>query len=151
MTTASPASVGLSHQPVPSRKPSLRSGLRRASSRSQLDRAAANSSAYPSHASSRSQYAANNTSHVDSSDDEIPVPMKLSALTKALLSDGGSADQRAGHQSMVAASAASQEAQYPEHVSGVPGGREAAYKSEQFPAVLSAQLASTKSSQPRRK
>ncbi|KAK8114639.1 serine/threonine-protein kinase nak1 [Apiospora kogelbergensis] len=106
MTTTSPASVGSSHQPVPSRKPSLRSGLRRASSRSQLDRAASNSSAYPTHASSRSQYAANNTSHADSSDDEIPVPMKLSALTKALLSDGGSADQqRASHQSMVAASA----------------------------------------------
>ncbi|KAK8056270.1 TTK protein kinase [Apiospora rasikravindrae] len=107
MTTASPASVGSSHQSVPSRKPSLRSGLRRASSRSQLDRALSNSAAYPSHASSRSQYAANTTSHADSSDDEIPVPMKLSALTKALLSDGGSADQqRAAHQSMAAASAA---------------------------------------------
>ncbi|KAK7908032.1 kinase-like domain-containing protein [Apiospora marii] len=106
MTTTSPASVGSSHQSAPSRKPSLRSGLRRASSRSQLDRALSNSAAHSNHASSRSQYAANTTSHADSSDDEIPVPMKLSALTKALLSDGGSADQqRAGHQSMASSAA----------------------------------------------
>lgn len=106
MTTTSPASVGSSHQSVSSRKPSLRSGLRRASSRSRLDRAPSNSAAHPNHASSRSQYTANTTSHADSSDDEIPVPMKLSALTKALLSDGGSADQqRAGHQSIASSAA----------------------------------------------
>lgn len=43
-------------------------------------------------ATKKPDYAANPT---DSSDDEIPVPMKLSALTKALLQDGGPGAQRA--------------------------------------------------------
>lgn len=85
MATASPTPMGSGHFSAPTRKPSLRSGLRRATSRPQLDRAQSNP-APSGHASSKSQYAAN---HADSSDDEIPVPMKLSALTKALLDDGG--------------------------------------------------------------
>ncbi|KAH6660282.1 kinase-like domain-containing protein [Truncatella angustata] len=83
MAAASPTPMGSSH--LPTRKPSLRSGLRRAPSKSQLDRAQSNA-ATTAHASSRSQYAPRDA---DSSDDEIPVPMKLSALTKALLNDDG--------------------------------------------------------------
>ncbi|KAF7516576.1 hypothetical protein G7054_g14102 [Neopestalotiopsis clavispora] len=85
MATASPTPLGTIHVAVPTRKPSLRSGLRRTSSRSQLDRAQSN-------AAKSSQFAAN---HADSSDDEIPVPMKLSALTKALLNDDGVAEPAA--------------------------------------------------------
>ncbi|KAI5862651.1 kinase-like protein [Durotheca rogersii] len=73
---------------VLTRKSSLRSsGLRRAPSRSQLERAESNP--LPSAHGSKSQYAVN-----DSSDDEIPVPMKLSALTKALLNDEGAEPER---------------------------------------------------------
>lgn len=89
MAAASPTPMGNSHMSAPTRKPSLRSGLRRTSSRSQLDRAQSNAAA---HASGKSQYA---THHADSSDDEIPVPMKLSALTKALLNDDGVAEPAA--------------------------------------------------------
>lgn len=46
----------------------------------------------------------------DSSDDEIPVPMKLSALTKALLNDGGASDPAAA----AAAAAAAQPHHQPE-------------------------------------
>ncbi|KAI1123743.1 kinase-like protein [Nemania abortiva] len=77
-------------QPVAlTRKSSLRSGLRRNTSRSQLSRAESNPApaAYASRSQSRSQ--SHSQLAGDSSDDEIPVPMKLSALTKALLSDGG--------------------------------------------------------------
>ncbi|KAH7026478.1 kinase-like domain-containing protein [Microdochium trichocladiopsis] len=77
-TTASPTPAG----PAPSRKPSLRSGLRRAPSRAQPTRAESYSAA-PTYAS-KSSY-----EHHESSDDEIPVPMKLSAITKALLNDNG--------------------------------------------------------------
>jgi serine/threonine-protein kinase TTK/MPS1 len=90
MATASPTPMGSGHFSAPTRKPSLRSGLRRATSRPQLDRAQSNP-APSGHASSKSQYAATNA---DSSDDEIPVPMKLSALTKALLDDGGAVEPR---------------------------------------------------------
>ncbi|CAJ2513486.1 Uu.00g016050.m01.CDS01 [Anthostomella pinea] len=82
MTTASPTPAGPSHSSAPTRKSSLRSGLRRGPSRPQLNRAESNPG--PTANSSQAQYAAH-----DSSDDEIPVPMKLSALTKALLNDGG--------------------------------------------------------------
>ncbi|KAI1847349.1 hypothetical protein JX265_013794 [Neoarthrinium moseri] len=86
MATVSPTPLGSNNSSAPTRKPSLRSGLRRApSTRPQIDRAQSN----PGHASSHSQFAAN---HADSSDDEIPVPMKLSALTKALLNDDGAAE-----------------------------------------------------------
>ncbi|KAK9771843.1 putative Protein kinase domain-containing protein [Seiridium cardinale] len=88
MATASPTPMGSNSLSAPSRKPSLRSGLRRAPYRPHLDRAQSNpaSSAHPS---SKSHYAVHNA---DSSDDEIPVPMKLSALTKALLKDDGAVE-----------------------------------------------------------
>lgn len=88
MATASPIPMGSSHSMAPSRKPSLRSGLRRAPSKSQLDRAQSNLSS-TTRAPARAQYAVKDA---DSSDDEIPVPMKLSALTKALLNDDGVAE-----------------------------------------------------------
>ncbi|KAI1661007.1 kinase-like protein [Daldinia decipiens] len=91
MTSASPTPGASSHHPgAVTRKSSLRSGLRRAPSRSQIGRAESNIPA-PVHAvhASKSQYASN-----DSSDDEIPVPMKLSALTKALLNDEGAEQER---------------------------------------------------------
>jgi len=65
------------------RKSSLRSGLRRGALRPQLGRAESNPVPTAVNAS-QSQNAEN-----DTSDDEIPVPMKLSALTKALLDGGG--------------------------------------------------------------
>ncbi|KAI1489392.1 kinase-like domain-containing protein [Biscogniauxia mediterranea] len=88
MSTVSPTPAGSSHLSAPTRKSSLRSGLRKPSSRSQLGRAESNP-ASAAHASKLPQYAAH-----DSSDDEIPVPMKLSALTKALLNDGGAEPER---------------------------------------------------------
>ncbi|OTB03034.1 hypothetical protein M426DRAFT_61118 [Hypoxylon sp. CI-4A] len=79
-SAASPTPAASSHHAgAITRKSSLRSGLRRAPSRSQLTRAESNpvsSAIY----NSRAQYTAN-----DSSDDELPVPTGLSALTKALL------------------------------------------------------------------
>ncbi|KAI0876825.1 kinase-like domain-containing protein [Hypoxylon argillaceum] len=71
------------------RRSSLRSGLRRNTSRSQLSRVESNPApaAYAFRSQSRSQSHAQAPG--DSSDDELPVPMGLSALTKALLSDGG--------------------------------------------------------------
>ncbi|KAH8675435.1 kinase-like domain-containing protein [Xylariales sp. PMI_506] len=92
MATASPTPIGSNQFSAPNRKPSLRSGLRRAasaSSRSQLDRAQSNP-ALAANASSQPQFSARGDA--DSSDDEIPVPMKLSALTKALLNDGDPAE-----------------------------------------------------------
>lgn len=89
MTAASPTPVGLGHYAAPTRKSSLRSGLRNIPTRSHASRAESNPGSAGSHAS-KSQFAAN----ADSSDDEIPVPMKLSALTKALLNDGGPEQER---------------------------------------------------------
>ncbi|KAI1467474.1 kinase-like protein [Daldinia caldariorum] len=88
MASASPTPGASSQHPgALTRKSSLRSGLRRAPSRSQIGRAESNIPApVPI---SKSQYANN-----DSSDDEIPVPMKLSALTKALLNDEGAEQER---------------------------------------------------------
>ncbi|KAJ3960033.1 hypothetical protein N0V92_003310 [Colletotrichum tropicale] len=91
MSTASPTPMGTAGTGL-SRRPSQRQGLRRLPSRPHLGRTESN----PVHATAAApalsrkadsqQYAMH-----DSSDDEIPVPMKLSALTKALLNDGGSA------------------------------------------------------------
>ncbi|KAH7326632.1 kinase-like domain-containing protein [Stachybotrys elegans] len=77
MATASPT-------PMPSanglaRRTSQRQALRRPPSRQALTR----SESQPGPATSKSQQY-----HDDSSEDEIPVPMKLSAFTKALLNDG---------------------------------------------------------------
>ncbi|KAF2964287.1 hypothetical protein GQX73_g9301 [Xylaria multiplex] len=92
MATASPTPAGpdSAQSAVLTRKSSLRSGLRRNNSRPQLSRAESNPvPAAHALSQSQSQLHSQNTEHGDSSDDEIPVPMKLSALTKALLNDGG--------------------------------------------------------------
>ncbi|KAI1776733.1 kinase-like protein [Hypoxylon cercidicola] len=87
MASASPTPAASNHNSAAvMRKSSLRSGLRRAPSRPQLSRVESNPA--PAHGS-KSQFAEN-----DSSDDEIPVPMKLSALTKALLNDQGPEKER---------------------------------------------------------
>ncbi|KAI0022317.1 protein kinase-like protein [Xylariomycetidae sp. FL0641] len=82
MASALPTAAAPSQLPAPTRKTSLRSGLRRNNSRPQLSRADTNT--VPAGHASQHQYAGH-----ESSDEEIPVPMKLSALTKALLNDGG--------------------------------------------------------------
>ncbi|KAI1269129.1 kinase-like protein [Xylariaceae sp. FL1019] len=84
MIAASPTPVGGApgHSAMLARKTSLRSGLRRGAARPQLSRGESNP-APPAAAESQTQLADH-----ESSDDEIPVPMKLSALTKALLNDG---------------------------------------------------------------
>ncbi|GJC87067.1 serine/threonine-protein kinase MPS1 [Colletotrichum liriopes] len=96
MSTASPTPLGTAGIGL-SRRPSQRQGLRRLPSRPHLNRSESNpvhaTAAAPalSKKSDSQQYAMH-----DSSDDEIPVPMKLSALTKALLNDGGAPEpQRA--------------------------------------------------------
>ncbi|KAI0426938.1 kinase-like domain-containing protein [Xylaria sp. FL1042] len=82
-----PASLDAGQSAAMARKSSLRSGLRRnTSSRPQLSRAESNP-VPAAHASSQSQPYSQLGG--DSSDDEIPVPMKLSALTKALLNATG--------------------------------------------------------------
>lgn len=90
MSVASPTPIGAGSQ-ISSlgRRTSARQALRRPPSRPQLSRSESNpvaSSKDGKAAGARSQqYSTLN----DSSDDEMPVPMKLSALTKALLDDGG--------------------------------------------------------------
>ncbi|KAI0521361.1 kinase-like domain-containing protein [Xylaria bambusicola] len=90
MATASPVPIGLDagQSAALTRKSSLRSGLRRNTSRSALSRAESNPIP-TAHASSRSQSHSQLPADGDSSDDEIPQPIKLSAFTKALLNDGG--------------------------------------------------------------
>lgn len=90
MSAASPTPIGAgSHISSLGRRTSARQALRRPPSRPQLSRSESNpvpSSKEAKGAGAKSQqYSTLN----DSSDDEIPVPMKLSALTKALLDDGG--------------------------------------------------------------
>ncbi|KAI1339538.1 kinase-like protein [Xylariaceae sp. FL0016] len=87
MATTSPTPSGSSQLPVATRKASLRSGLRRGSARPQLSRAESNP--MPASNAPQMEYAGH-----ESSDDEIPVPMKLSALTKALLNDGGAEGEK---------------------------------------------------------
>ncbi|GAW12309.1 hypothetical protein ANO14919_016740 [Xylariales sp. No.14919] len=92
MATASPTPAGadLGQLAAVTRKSSLRSGLRRNNSRPQLSRAESNPvPAAHALSQSQSQLHSQHADAGDSSDDEIPVPMKLSALTKALLNDGG--------------------------------------------------------------
>ncbi|KAI1456865.1 kinase-like protein [Annulohypoxylon moriforme] len=85
MASALPAAAASGHQSAAvARKTSLRSGLRRP----QINRAESNPVSSGVHGS-KLQFAGN-----DSSDDEIPVPMKLSALTKALLNDEGHEPER---------------------------------------------------------
>lgn len=96
MATASPmlADPDVGHPAALTRKSSLRSGLRRNTSRPQISRAESNPApvAHASRSQSRSQ--SHSQLAGDSSDDEIPVPMKLSALTKALLNDGGEGHEK---------------------------------------------------------
>ncbi|KAI0171977.1 kinase-like protein [Hypoxylon sp. FL1284] len=90
MASAIPAPAASSHDSAAvARKSSLRSGLRKVSSRPPLGRAESNPA--PSAHGPKAQFREN-----DSSDDEIPVPMKLSALTKALLNDQGTELERDG-------------------------------------------------------
>lgn len=103
MSAASPTPMGAgSHFTSLGRRTSTRQALRRpTSSRPQVAR----SESQPAVPSAR-EFVPSATDGVqslpqqydamhDSSDDEIPVPMKLSALTKALLNDGGTSDAAA--------------------------------------------------------
>ncbi|KAL2759115.1 hypothetical protein ACRALDRAFT_2098349 [Sodiomyces alcalophilus JCM 7366] len=90
MAAASPTPMGNAHEPRLLRRTSQRQALRRPPSRQQLShnpsqpsRSADDGPMAPTKHESQ-QYSIN-----ESSDDEIPVPMKLSALTKALLKDDG--------------------------------------------------------------
>ncbi|KAK1764566.1 kinase-like domain-containing protein [Phialemonium atrogriseum] len=92
MATASPTPMGAgSHFTALGRRTSARQALRRPPSRQQLSRSDSNpvplSAAAAASKESKAQSQQYSTLN-DSSDDEIPVPMKLSALTKALLNDG---------------------------------------------------------------
>ncbi|KAK0655590.1 kinase-like domain-containing protein [Cercophora newfieldiana] len=97
MSAASPTPLGAgSHFTSMGRRTSARQALRRPTSRQQLSRSESNpvgNAAPPmmpaagKDAKSHSQPQQYSTLN-DSSDDEMPVPMKLSALTKALLNDG---------------------------------------------------------------
>ncbi|KAI8633465.1 kinase-like protein [Xylariaceae sp. FL1651] len=87
MPTASPTPASAGESATLVRKSSLRSGLRRGIPRPQLSRAETNP--VPAAHASQSQLVEH-----ESSDDEMPVPMKLSALTKALLSDGGAESEK---------------------------------------------------------
>ncbi|KAM3077474.1 hypothetical protein ACMFMG_006814 [Clarireedia jacksonii] len=77
MATASPTPMTSSHFASSLRKPASRNAYRQPSSRPQSTR--------PDFESQSRHYSLN-----DSSDDEIPMPMKFSALTKALLNDDAS-------------------------------------------------------------
>ncbi|KAG7112451.1 Serine/threonine-protein kinase MPS1 like [Verticillium longisporum] len=91
MATASPTPVGMSQGSGLVRRTSQRQALRRPPSRPVLGRTESNPVASAGKIASKKE--AQNYTLNDSSDDEIPVPMKLSALTKALL--GGPPEQQA--------------------------------------------------------
>jgi len=108
MSAASPTPMGGgSHFTSLGRRTSARQALRRPSSRPQISRSESNPVGGPapstsatresrSQAQSQSQSQPQSQQYVtlnDSSDDEFPVPMKLSALTKALLNDGHGAER----------------------------------------------------------
>jgi len=92
MAAASPTPLGPgSHFTSLGRRTSARQALRRpSSSRPALSRSESNplSGAAATEASRAASQPQQYSTMADSSDDEIPVPMKLSALTKALLGDG---------------------------------------------------------------
>ncbi|EEY20017.1 serine/threonine-protein kinase MPS1 [Verticillium alfalfae VaMs.102] len=91
MATASPTPMGMSQGSGLVRRTSQRQALRRPASRPVLGRTESNPVASAGTTASKKE--AQNYTLNDSSDDEIPVPMKLSALTKALL--GGPPEQQA--------------------------------------------------------
>lgn len=105
MSAASPTPLGAgSHFTSLGRRTSTRQALRRPASRQQISRSesqpAISSAREPTPSANNgadSQPQQHDTMH-DSSDDEIPAPMKLSALTKALLNDGGPSDSQAALQ-----------------------------------------------------
>ena len=86
MATASPTPLGSSHFSQLNRRPPSRQNFRQPPARPHLNRGGAlpapTNSAQTAHVR---QYSLN-----DSSDDEIPMPMKFSALTNALLNDDAS-------------------------------------------------------------
>src|SRR5262245_2679634 len=89
MATASPTPMASVPSLPLTRRTSQRQALRRPPSRPTLNRSESNpvpptAAAPPVSTQSHSQ---RYSIHHDSSDDEIPAPMKLSALTKALLND----------------------------------------------------------------
>lgn len=103
MSAASPTPMGPgSHFTSLGRRTSARQALRRPTSRPAFSRSESqpvvqNAREAPlsaNRAESQPQQQPYDAMH-DSSDDEIPVPMKLSALTKALLNDGGATDAAA--------------------------------------------------------
>src|SRR5271163_4897543 len=80
MAMASPTPLGSSHFASLSRRPSSRQAYRQHPSRPHINRAE------PVAIETNGRHYSLN----DSSDDEIPMPMKFSALTKALLNDDAS-------------------------------------------------------------
>lgn len=94
MSAASPTPLGAgSHFTSLGRRTSARQALRRPSSRPYVGRTESQPVASSIRPQSQSQSQAQQYDAMhDSSDDEIPVPMKLSALTKALLNDGAAAE-----------------------------------------------------------
>lgn len=88
MSAASPTPLGAgSHFTSLGRRTSARQALRRPSSRPYAGRTEPQPAVSGVQSQSHPQAHQYDAMH-DSSDDEIPVPMKLSALTKALLNDG---------------------------------------------------------------
>lgn len=86
MATASPTPMGSSHLGQLNRRPSSQQALRQAPARPHLHRGGPLPVPATGHSTGHTrQYSLN-----DSSDDEIPMPMKFSALTKALLNDDAS-------------------------------------------------------------
>ncbi|KAJ0114317.1 hypothetical protein J7T55_010706 [Diaporthe amygdali] len=101
MSAASPTPMGAgSHFTSLGRRTSARQALRRPTSRPAFSRSesqpavqsAREAPLSANRAESQPQQQQQYDAMHDSSDDEIPVPMKLSALTKALLNDGGAND-----------------------------------------------------------
>ncbi|KAL1854938.1 hypothetical protein Daus18300_011258 [Diaporthe australafricana] len=104
MSAASPTPMGPgSHFTSLGRRTSARQALRRPTSRPAFSRSESQPAVHSARevplntnrAESQPHQQQYDATH-DSSDDEIPVPMKLSALTKALLNDGGATDAAAG-------------------------------------------------------
>ncbi|ELQ33271.1 hypothetical protein M0657_003524 [Pyricularia oryzae] len=93
MSIVSPTPMGGSQFTTLGRRTSTRQALRRPPSRQQLShRPTSDSNPIGSSRATDSNLQGGAQKYVndnDSSDEEIPVPMKLSALTKALLDDGG--------------------------------------------------------------
>ncbi|KAK3372565.1 hypothetical protein B0H63DRAFT_301117 [Podospora didyma] len=102
MSAASPTPVGAgSHFTSMGRRTSARQAqaLRRPPSRTRLSRAESNPEGGQEQKSQLQQYSQSSQQYLkldESSDDEMPKPMKLSALTKALLNDGSGLEASSG-------------------------------------------------------